>query len=61
MSNEIVAAIAYLMVKNNLSAGLYKMTRLKNGGLKAKGIKWGNYKNSMEKLEQELKDQFPED
>lgn len=61
MSNEIVASIAYLMVKNNLSAGLYKMTRLKNGGLKAQGIKWGNYKNSMEKLEQELKDQFPED
>lgn len=61
MSNEIVAAIAYLMVKNNLSAGLYKMTRLKNGGLKAQGIKWGNYKNSMEKLEQELKGKFPED
>lgn len=61
MSNEIVAAIAYLMVKNNLSAGLYKMIRLKNGGLKAQGIKWGNYKNSMEKLEQELKDKFPED
>ena len=60
MSNERVVAIAFLMAKNNLSAGLYKMKRLKNCGLAPQSIKWDEYKINMDIFEQELAKKFPE-
>lgn len=60
ISNERVVAIAYLMAKNNLTAGLYKMRRLKNCGLAPQSIAWVDYRNHMELFEQDLNDRFPE-
>lgn len=51
MPNEKVVAVAYLMAKNNLSAGLYKMKRLKNCGLAPCVINWQKYKNHLDELE----------
>lgn len=61
MSNERIAAIAYLMTKNNLTAGLYKMKRLKNCGLTPQKINWDTYKTNMDLFEHNLKVNFPED
>lgn len=60
MSNERVVAITYLMAKNNLTAGLYKMRRLKNCGLAPQSIAWVNYRNHMEQFEEDLNVRFPE-
>lgn len=61
MSNERIIAIAYLMAKNNLNAGLYKMRRLKNCGLAPQSIEWTIYKDHMDLFEKHLNDNFPED
>ena len=54
MSNEKIIAIAYLMAQNNLTAGLYKMKRLKNCGLAPQRIKWENHKTNLNSLERTL-------
>lgn len=61
MSNERIAAIAYLMAQNNLTAGLYKMKRLKNCGLSPKKINWNIYKANMDAFECDLKAHFLEE
>ena len=60
MSNEKIVAIAYLMAKNNLSAGLYKMKRLKNCGLSPQSIGWQDHKNHLDEFENSLAVKFPE-
>ena len=60
MSNDKVVAIAYLMTKNNLNAGLYKMRRLKNCGLKPQKIAWTDYRDHMDLFEKDLNNTFPE-
>lgn len=60
MSNERIIAIAYLMAKNNLNAGLYKMKRLKNCGLTPQSIEWTTYRNHMDLFEKDLNDKFPD-
>lgn len=60
MSNERIIAIAYLMAKNNLNAGLYKMKRLKNCGLTPQSLEWTTYRNHMDLFEKDLNDKFPD-
>ena len=58
MSNDRIAAITYLMAKNKLTAGIYKMKRLKNCGLAPKGIEWNSYKSHLEAFELDLSSNF---
>lgn len=60
MPNERIVAIAYLMAKNNLTAGLYKMKRLKNCGLSPQSIGWQDHKNHLDEFENSLAVKFPE-
>lgn len=60
MPNERIISVAYLMAKNNLSAGLYKMKRLKNCGLSPKDIGWNKFKNNLDDFENNLQSLFPE-
>ena len=59
MSNERIAAIIYLMTQHNLTAGLYKMKRLKNCGLAPQKIDWVTYRTNLESLESSLSAKFP--
>lgn len=59
MSNERIAAIVYLMTQNNLNAGLYKMNRLKNGGLRPQKVNWETYKVGFESFASYLVKEFP--
>ncbi len=59
MTNERIAAIAYLMAQNNLTVGLYKMRRLKNCGLTPKKINWDM--TNLKSFEGDLKLSFPEE
>ncbi len=61
MSNERILAISYLMAKNELSADLYKMERLKNCGLKPKRIDWRKYKDDIISMDYFLTTAFPVD
>lgn len=47
MTNDTVAAITYIMAQNELTADLYKMKRLKNGGLTPVKIDWKKYKDNL--------------
>ena len=58
MSNERIAAVVFLMTQNNLNAGLYKMKRLKNGGLRPQKIKWETYKTSFKSFAYDLAQNF---
>lgn len=58
MSNERVASIVYLMAKNGLTAGLYKMKRLKNCGLAPQSIDWNVYKTYFDAIELDLATNF---
>mgnify|MGYP002450740086 CR=1 FL=1 len=58
MSNERIAAIIYLMSQYNLTAGLYKMKRLKNCGLAPLRIDWETYKVNLNSLENTLETRF---
>lgn len=46
MSNETVVSVIHIMSNLSLKANLYKMIRLKNGGLSHKKIDWKLYKNN---------------
>lgn len=59
MSNERIAAIIYLMTQHNLTAGLYKMKRLKNCGLAPQKIDWETYRPILNSLEGTLSIKFP--
>ena len=59
ISNERIAAVVYLMTQNNLTAGLYKMKRLKNGGLRPQKIDWETYKTSFNSFASDLVKNFP--
>ena len=59
MSNERIAAIIYLMTQHNLTAGLYKMKRLKNCGLAPQKIDWETFRTNLESLESSLSAKFP--
>lgn len=58
ISNERIAAVVYLMTQNNLTAGLYKMKRLKNGGLRPQKIDWETYKTSFNSFASDLVKNF---
>lgn len=58
ISNERIAAITYLMARNKLAAGLYKMKRLKNCGLAPQSIDWNAYKPHLDTFETELTSNF---
>lgn len=58
MSNDRIAAITYLMAKNKLTAGLYKMKRLRKCGLAPQGIDWNAYKSHLDAFESELSTNF---
>lgn len=60
MSNERIVSIAYLLAKNDLTAGLYKMIRLKNCGLSPQKIDWMAHKSSLDIFERDLNNFFPE-
>lgn len=60
MSNENIVSLAYLMANKNLSAGLFKMQKLKNCGLAPISIDWSKYKDDYVDLESELNNKFPE-
>lgn len=59
LSNEKIIAIKYLMTKNNLKCGLYKMKRLKNGGLTPSLINLKLDTDYMELFEKFMKEKFP--
>lgn len=59
MPNERIAAIIYLMTQHNLTAGLYKMKRLKNCGLTPQEINWKTFRTNLESLESFLSNKFP--
>lgn len=54
MPNERILGIAYLMEKHKLTAGLYKMKRLKNCGLKSEKIEWKTFKTDFDSFEENL-------
>ena len=58
MSNDRIAAITYLMAKNKLTAGLYKMKRLKNCGLAPQIIDWNAYKSHLDAFDLDLSSKF---
>lgn len=59
ISNERIAAIIYLMTQHKLTAGLYKMKRLKNCGLAPQKIDWETFRTNLESLENSLSEKFP--
>lgn len=59
MSNERITAIIYLMAQHKLTAGLYKMKRLKNCGLAPQKIDWEIYRTNLNSLESALSIKFP--
>lgn len=54
MTNENVVSIMHVMSNLSSKAGLYKMVRLKNGGLAPRKIDWQNYIHDFEKIEDKL-------
>lgn len=55
VTNENVVSILHLLSTLSIKAGLYKMIRLKNGGLAPRCIKWQDYENMFNTIDIELK------
>lgn len=60
ISNVVISSIIYQITQLDLTIDLYKMCKLKNGGLAPKKIEWRQYKSTFTKIEQVLQQDFHE-
>ena len=54
MTNENIVSIIHIMSMLSMRAGLYKMVRLKNGGLAPRNLNWQNHIQAFKSIETEL-------